>query len=54
MLLIVRSGVTPPPAVERALAALDRRKLVGIVLNEVEDKPDVYAYPGAYARSAGE
>jgi len=54
VLMVVRSGVTPRPAVEQALTGLDRRKLVGIVLNEVEEKADAYAYPGAYARSAGE
>jgi capsular exopolysaccharide synthesis family protein len=54
VLMVVRSGVTPRPAVEHALGGLDRRKLVGIVLNEVDDKADAYAYPGAYARSAGE
>jgi capsular exopolysaccharide synthesis family protein len=52
LLIVVRSGITPRPAVERALAAVDRRRLVGIVLNEVEDKPDAYSYAGAYERSA--
>jgi capsular exopolysaccharide synthesis family protein len=54
LLIVVRSGITPRPAVERALAAVDRRRLIGIVLNEVEDKPDVYSYAGAYERSAAE
>jgi capsular exopolysaccharide synthesis family protein len=54
LLIVVRSGVTPRPAVERALAALDRRRLVGIVLNEVEDKPELYSYAGVYERSAAE
>ena len=54
LIIVVRSGVTPRPAVERALAAVDRRRLVGIVLNEVEDKPDVYSYAGAYERSAAD
>jgi capsular exopolysaccharide synthesis family protein len=54
LLIVVRSGVTPRPAVEHALAALDRRRLVGIVLNEVEDKPDVYSYGGMYDRSTAE
>ena len=53
VLVVVRSGVTPRPAVERALAGLDRRKLVGLVLNEVEVKLDTYSYPGPYDRSAG-
>jgi capsular exopolysaccharide synthesis family protein len=54
LLIVVRSGVTPRPAVERALAAVDRRRLVGIVLNEVDEKPDAYAYAGAYERSPAE
>jgi protein-tyrosine kinase len=54
LLMVVRSGVTPRPAVERALAAVDRRRLIGIVLNEVEDKPDVYSYAGVYDRSPAE
>ena len=54
LLIVVRSGVTPRPAVERALAAVDRRQLVGIVLNEVDEKPDGYAYAGAYERSPAE
>ena len=54
LLIVVRSGVTPRPAVERALAALDRRRLVGIVLNEVEERPDAYSYAGMYERSPAE
>lgn len=46
VLVIVRSGVTPRPALERALASIDRERLLGIVLNEVEDAPDEYPYPG--------
>jgi capsular exopolysaccharide synthesis family protein len=54
VLMVVRAGVTSRPAVERALGALDRRKLVGIVLNEVENKPeDAYDYR-AYERESGE
>lgn len=54
VLMIVRAGVTPRPAVERALSGLDRRKLVGIVLNEVDERTESYAYPGAYARGVAE
>jgi capsular exopolysaccharide synthesis family protein len=52
VLIVVRSGVTPRPAVERALAGLDRRKLLGLVLNEVDARSDTYSYPGPYDRSA--
>lgn len=54
VLIVVRAGVTPRPAVERALAGVDRQRLMGIVLNEVDEKPDEYAYPGQYARASGE
>jgi non-specific protein-tyrosine kinase len=54
ILVVVRAGVTPRPAVERALASVDRQRLIGIVLNEVdaEDSPDTYSYPGVL-RDAG-
>jgi hypothetical protein len=32
--MIVRAGVTPKPAIERALAGLDASKVLGLVLNE--------------------
>ena len=34
LLMIVRAGVTPRPAIERALAGLDTTKVLGLVLNE--------------------
>lgn len=34
LLMIVRAGVTPKPAIERALAGLDASKVLGLVLNE--------------------
>lgn len=34
LLMIVRAGVTPRPAIERALAGLDPAKVLGLVLNE--------------------
>ena len=34
LLMIVRAGVTPRPAIERALAGLDMTKVLGLVLNE--------------------
>jgi protein-tyrosine kinase len=34
LLMIVRAGVTPRPAIERALAGLDMSKVLGLVLNE--------------------
>lgn len=46
VLLVVRSGVTPRPAVERAVTTVDRERLVGIVLNEVDEPPTSYAAGG--------
>lgn len=54
VLLVVRSGVTPKPAVESALASIDRRQLVGLVLNEVDPGADAYGYPGEYAHDIAE
>ena len=34
LLMIVRAGVTPKPAIERALAGLDVTKVLGLVLND--------------------
>jgi capsular exopolysaccharide synthesis family protein len=51
VLVVVRAGVTPRPSVERALAGVDRERLVGLVLNEVDDSADEYAYA---ARQYGE
>jgi len=53
VLMVVRAGVTPRPAVERALAGVNRDKLVGVVLNEVDDTSGDYNYSGmeyAYPR----
>lgn len=46
VLVVVRAGVTPRPALERALASIDRERLIGIVLNEVEEATGAYSYPG--------
>jgi protein-tyrosine kinase len=47
VLFVVRAGVTPQPALEQALAGVDRERVLGIVLNDVETEPGGYAY--AYA-----
>ncbi len=53
LLMIVRAGVTPKPAIERALAGLDVTKVLGLVLNEsgAQDS-DKYSYEG-YGYIAG-
>jgi Mrp family chromosome partitioning ATPase len=54
VLVVVRAGVTPRPAVERALAGIDRERLMGIVLNEVDDTADEYVYASQQLRASGE
>lgn len=53
LLMIVRAGVTQKPAIESALAGLDRSKVLGLVLNEAGGRTaDGYAYDG-YGYIAG-
>lgn len=48
LLLVVRAGVTPRPAIERALEGMEREKVLGMVLNEVDDAEGAYAYDYSY------
>ena len=34
VMLVVRAGITPKPAIQDAIAAIDHGKLLGVVLNE--------------------
>jgi capsular exopolysaccharide synthesis family protein len=53
LLMIVRAGITPKPAIERALAGLDASKVLGLVLNESgSEGADTYNYEG-YGYLAG-
>ena len=52
VLMIVRAGVTPKPAIERALAGLDMSKVLGLVLNEAGGNGDDATYEG-YGYIAG-
>src|SRR3954464_10038900 len=52
VLMIVRAGVTPKPAIERALAGLDNSKVLGLVLNDAGESSVAYAYAG-YKYAAG-
>ena len=54
VLFVVRAGVTPRGAVERALAETDAEKLLGVVLNDSESGDDAgYGYPDAPRDSGG-
>ena len=52
ILMIVRAGVTPKPAIERALSGLERSKVLGLVLNDAGDASARYDYDG-YGYVAG-
>jgi protein-tyrosine kinase len=50
VLMIVRAGVTPKPAIERALSGLDVSKVLGLVLNDAGDSAGARdGYGGGYA-----
>ena len=52
-LMIVRAGVTPKPAIERALSGLEMSKVLGLVLNEAgANGSDTSTYEG-YGYIAG-
>jgi capsular exopolysaccharide synthesis family protein len=59
ILVVVRAGQTPKPAIERALEGVDPARVLGLVLNEVDRAAEAYhysydyAYPGQ-ARAVGE
>ena len=47
ILMIVRAGITPKPAIERALAGVDMAKVLGLVLNDAGDAAAAsYGYRG--------
>jgi capsular exopolysaccharide synthesis family protein len=48
VLMIVRAGVTPKPAIERALSGLDVSKVLGLVLNDGGDAGAGYGYGAGY------
>jgi capsular exopolysaccharide synthesis family protein len=53
LLMIIRAGVTPKPAIERALAGLDPSKVLGLVLNETGGDEGTAEGYGGYAYVAG-
>ena len=52
ILMIVRAGVTPKPAIERALAGLEMSKVLGLVLNDAGTS-DAGGQYGGYGYVAG-
>jgi protein-tyrosine kinase len=53
VLMIVRAGVTPKPAIERALSGIDHAKVLGLVLNDAGESNGGYGYGGGYGYVAG-
>jgi capsular exopolysaccharide synthesis family protein len=53
VLLIVRAGVTPKPAIERALSGIDSAKVLGLVLNDAGGDRGGYDYEGYAGYVAG-
>jgi capsular exopolysaccharide synthesis family protein len=53
IVLIVRAGITPKPAIERALAGLDPAKVLGLVLNETGPESGADTYYNGYGYIAG-
>jgi succinoglycan biosynthesis transport protein ExoP len=53
ILMVVRAGVTPRPAIERALGGLDLSKVLGLVLNESDAPGTDYETYGGYRYVAG-
>ena len=51
ILVVVRAGVTSRPALEHALEGVERERIAGLVLNDVDIS--MGSYPGAYAWTAG-
>lgn len=52
LLMVVRAGITPKPAIEQALSGLDMGKVLGLVLNAAEGATDAYDDAG-YGYIAG-
>jgi hypothetical protein len=48
VLMIVRAGITPKPAIEHALSGLDTSKVLGLVLNDAGDGGGGYGYGYGY------
>ena len=53
LLMVVRAGITPKPAIEQALSGLDMGKVLGLVLNAAEDSKDTYYGETGYGYIAG-
>jgi len=53
VLMIVRAGVTPKPAIERALSGIDSAKVLGLVLNDAGGSRGGYDYEGYAGYVAG-
>jgi capsular exopolysaccharide synthesis family protein len=48
VVLVVRAGITPVALIQRAVEALDRKRIVGVVLNRVAEMNMAYQYSNYY------
>jgi tyrosine-protein kinase len=53
IVLVIGAGLTPYRLIERAVAALNHGRIVGVVLNRVVDAHASHHYYGYYDASAG-
>jgi non-specific protein-tyrosine kinase len=53
VLMVVRAGRTPRPAIDRAIEDVDSARIIGLVLNDVEESDSVYSYGGNAVRPSG-
>ena len=51
VVLVIGAGTTPFEMVQRAVNAMDRNRIVGVVLNRVTRSPRAYQYYDYYAGS---
>jgi capsular exopolysaccharide synthesis family protein len=53
VVLVIGAGQTPFRAIERAVAAIDRKKIAGVILNRVVDHPSGYHDYDYYSTATG-
>jgi capsular exopolysaccharide synthesis family protein len=55
VVLVVRAGATPLPAIQKAVEAIGQDRILGIVLNhaEISQIPETYSYYAAHSERSG-
>ncbi len=52
VVLVIGAGKTPYKSIERAIEAIDRKRIAGVVLNRVTEQPAAYRYYAYYGSSS--